>query len=359
MFEKYTEEYLTEQARKMGQELGVDTRQGSVFMDACAGHVLRTAKFYEDLRTAFRMFSDESCTGEVLEEKASQRQIYRKQATPAIYEAVFEGAEACEMSGNRFMADGYYFTLVPYANGYYLQAELCGSEANYIPPGRMLVPVRNTAGLLSAAVGELYEAGTECETDDSLRRRYQDAISFSAENGNKQQFKSWCEEYAGIGRAVITPLGRGENTVAALLISSEGAAPANVLVEQIQEEIDPASEGLGEGKAPIGCHFYAAAVKEHVLNISFHAEISAGYTSGAAVEHVGRKLSAYFKELALNTPDGEQMLIQYVKVVGILADVPAVKDFSGLKINGRDENIVIAEGSVGILGEVDINGSIP
>ena len=76
MFEEYTEEYLMSQAREMGQTLGVDTRQGSVYMDACTGHVMRVAKFYEDLRMAFSMFSDESCVGTVLDQKRTQRIIH-------------------------------------------------------------------------------------------------------------------------------------------------------------------------------------------------------------------------------------------------------------------------------------------
>ena len=352
MFEKYTEEYLMEQAKQMGQSLGVDTRQGSIYMDACTGHILRVAKFYEDLRMAFQMFSDETCTGEVLEEKAAQRQIYRKQATPSFYEGIFQGVEASAMVGERFLADGHYFTLVSYDNGYYLQAEKPGSETNDIQPGQMLIPMKNTAGLLAATLGELYLAGNDKESDESLRQRYQDAVAFSAENGNRQQYKSWCEEYEGIGRAVITPLGKGEHTVTALLISADGRAASDALTGRIQEEIDPGSQGLGEGKAPIGCHFYALAAKEQTLNVSFHAQISAGYTSESAIEEAKKRLNGYLKEVALHTPNEEEMFVQYVKIVAILADITAIKDFSELTINGSEGNVKINAGYVGVLGEV-------
>ena len=46
MFEQFTEDYFMEQAREMGDALGVDTREGSVYMDAAAGHCLRAAKFF-------------------------------------------------------------------------------------------------------------------------------------------------------------------------------------------------------------------------------------------------------------------------------------------------------------------------
>lgn len=358
MFEEYTQEYLLEQAEKMGKELGVDTRQGSVYFDACMGHILRVAKFYEDLRMAFQMFSDESCSGEVLEEKAAQRSVYRKQATPSYYEGVFEGVPVSELVGDRFLVNGYYFTLVAYQEGYYLQAQTVGSETNQIPSGQPLIPMKNTIGLISATIGERYQAGTDTEGDESLRQRYQKAMALPAENGNKQQYKKWCEAYEGIGKAIILPLEKGENTVVALLISSEGRRVTDALKKQIQEEIDPEAAGLGEGKAPIGCHFYAQSVEEREIHISFMAELSVGYTKEAAITCTKKELSAYLKQLALDTPENQEIIIPYVKVVGILANIPAIWDFSDLKLNGVSENITIAVGSVGVLGEVELHGSV-
>lgn len=358
MFEEYTQECLLEQAKEMGKELGVDTRQGSVYLDACMGHILRVAKFYEDLRMAFRMFSDESCSGAVLEEKAAQRRIYRKQATPSYYKGVFEGVAVSELVGDRFLAAGYYFTLIIYEKEYYLRAEIAGSETNQIPLGQPLIPVKNTIGLISATIGERYQAGTDREGDESLRQRYQEAMALPAENGNKQQYKNWCEAYEGIGKAIILPLEKGENTVVALLISSEGGKVTDALKEQIQEEIDPKSKGLGEGKAPIGCHFFAESVKEIEIHISFTAKLSVGYPKEAAIALAKKELSAYLKNLALNTSENEKIIIQYVKVIGIMANIPAIQDFSDLKLNGVSENIVIAIGSVGVLGEVELHGSV-
>jgi hypothetical protein len=34
VFEEFTEDYFMDQARALGEEYGVDTRQGSLFMDA-------------------------------------------------------------------------------------------------------------------------------------------------------------------------------------------------------------------------------------------------------------------------------------------------------------------------------------
>lgn len=60
MFEEFTEDYFMDQARALGEEYGVDTRQGSLFMDAATGHCIRIAKFMNDLSIAFEMLGKES-----------------------------------------------------------------------------------------------------------------------------------------------------------------------------------------------------------------------------------------------------------------------------------------------------------
>ena len=78
MFEEFTEDYFMDQARALGEEYGVDTRQGSLFMDAATGHCIRIAKFMNDLSTAFEMLAVDTCTGDVLTEKAAQDGITDK-----------------------------------------------------------------------------------------------------------------------------------------------------------------------------------------------------------------------------------------------------------------------------------------
>jgi len=91
VFEEFTEDYFMDQARALGEEYGVDTRQGSLFMDAATGHCIRIAKFMNDLSTAFEMLAVDTCIGDVLTEKAAQDGIYRQSATPSYYEVSFTG----------------------------------------------------------------------------------------------------------------------------------------------------------------------------------------------------------------------------------------------------------------------------
>ena len=344
-----------EQAREMGDALGVDTREGSIYMDAAAGHCIRAAKFYEDLRSVFDLLFADSCTGDVLDEWAAQKQVYRKAATSSYYVPVFDGAAPADLVGNRFMAGGYYFVVVQDGEDFYLQSEITGTQTNYLLKGERLIPVRNTIGLKSATLGEMYAAGTNQESDEDLRQRWKEALSEPAENWNKQQYKTSCESYDGVGRAIITPLAYGPCTVKALIISSEGTAPPDSLIEQIQEEMDPGSEGVGMGKVLLGCKFYAVAAGQEAVNISFDVVIASGYSADSTKEAVRQELIRYMKDIALDTPDEEDMVAQYMKVIGILANTAGIKDLANLTLNGLAENVSIGADNVPVLGELTMN----
>lgn len=355
MFDQYTEEYFMEQAREMGDKLGVDTREGSIYMDAAAGHCIRTAKFYEDLRSVFNLLFKDTCTGDVLDEWASMNQIYRKSATPSYYIPVFGGVAPADLVGDRFMAGGYYFVLVQDGEDFYLQSEIKGTQTNYLLKGERLIPVRNTMGLKSATLGEMYAAGTDQESDEDLRHRWKESLSEPVENWNKQQYKASCESYDGVGRAIIIPLAYGPCTVKALIISSEGTAPPDSLIEQIQEEMDPGSEGVGMGKVLLGCKFYAVAVEQDTVSVSFDVVMASGYSLDSTKEKVRQELINYMKDIALNTPDKEDMVVKYMKVIGILANTDGIKDLGDLTLNGVSENISISADNVPVLGELIMN----
>lgn len=324
-------------------------------MDAAAGHCIRAAKFYEDLRSVFDFLFADSCTGDVLDEWAAQKQVYRKAATPSYYVPIFDGVAPSDLVGDRFMAGGYYFVVVQDGKDFYLRSEVVGTKTNYLLKGERLIPVRNTMGLKSAVLGDMYAAGTDQERDEDLRKRWEDALAEPAENWNEQQYKNCCESYDGIGRAIIFPLAYGPCTVKALIISSEGTAPPDSLIEEIQEEMDPGSEGLGRGKVILGCKFYAEAAGHEAVNISFDVAIASGYPLESTKEAVRQELIRYMKDIALNTPDEENMVVQYMKVIGILANTAGIKDLANLMLNGLDENVIIEADNVPVLGELTMN----
>ena len=64
------------------------------------------------------------------------------------------------------------------------------------------------------------------------------------------------------------------------------------------------------------------------------------------------------KNIALDTLDEEDMVAQYMKVIGILANTAGIKDLANLTLNGLAENVRISKDNVPILGELTMNEAV-
>lgn len=368
MFESYTYEQLLRDVLENAPE-GVDTRQGSIFYDAVSGILYKIAKLYTDLDLVFSLTQIDTATGEYLDMKSSEYGITRHSATSAMYHVEFDGI--VPDNGERFFTDGMYFVLKETDNGVmYLEAETPGASGNNIYSGTPAVPVNNIQWLISATFGEIMEYGADEENDNSLRLRLREKISSPTENGNKQHYKTWCESYDGVGRARITPLWNGPNTVKAVLISPLGLPCSESVVERVQEYIDPTTkgyttvvdgktykvgDGLGEGTANLGAHFTATAADETIINIEFDAELATGATADNAKNETAKALEEYMRKLVLETTNASDIVIRLSAVGALISGLTSVLDYSDLKINGDTENIVPGEDNVPIVGEVTVN----
>ena len=149
MFEEFTEEYFLKQAKSFGDELGVDTRTGSVYMDMAAGHCIRAAFFFANLSELFNMLALDTCYADVLDDKAEEWGLTRHPASAAIFNATFEGTQPEE--GDRFFAEDseYYFSVVKDEDDgtLRLESETEGAEVNTLSAGTEVVPVDDIDGL--------------------------------------------------------------------------------------------------------------------------------------------------------------------------------------------------------------------
>lgn len=354
MFESNTYENLLENVLNNAPD-DIDTRPGSIFYDAVSGILIKIAKFYTDLELIFSLSQINTATGEYLDTKASEYGVVRHEAAKAKYKAFFSGTISEE--NERFFYRGLYFKLKKNETGYYFEAEEAGTEYNNIEVGTAAVPVDTISGLEAAGFGTIIEYGTIPEDDESLRRRLKDKISGTGENGNKQHYKIWCESIDGVGKAKIFPLWNGPNTVKAVLIDLNGL-PCNVdIVNEVQQYIDPNSLGLGEGAAPIGAHFTAAAALEESINISVDVELAEGCDINSAVKSMRTAISDYLKTLVMNSSDSEEITIKVSEIGAAIVNIPEITDYQNLEIFGTSpsatSNIVIDPLSVPVLMNLD------
>lgn len=368
MFEEYTEEYFLEQARLKGQELNIDTRQGSLYMDAATGHCIRAAKFMADLSQAFDMLAVDTCGGSILTEKAAQDNVIRQPATPSYWHINMDGT--IPDTGTRMFVDSYYFELIYDNEQYLLKSEELGTKTNNLQEGSNVMPVYNVDGLKSCTLGSLYMPGTAAESDKSLRERWQLKKSGPSQNGNKNQYQTWCESITGVGRAHIIPLYGGENTVAAVIYSTTGEIPSKTILEAVQEYIDPIvrgygvnidgksyifGDGLGDGVGNLGAHFLAMQPIEVDINVTFEGDLKSGYNKTQAQNLIIIAIKEYLKKLVL---EGEESVVIKVSAIGsIISSCEAINDYApaSLKLNGGTANITIGNMSAPIVKGVVID----
>jgi len=368
---------------------GIDLRQGSIFYDAVAAAALKIAQFYADVNTLFDLVFITTSTGEYLERRGQEFNVWRNPATPALYEYFYTGSRTPEI-GERFFQDGLFFILRQNTNIWphpYLEAETPGTASNNIELGSKATPIINMPAPSTSTFGVLIEPGADTESDDNYRRRIMEKIAGPAENGNRQHYKTWSESIAGVGRARIIPLFAGPNTVMAVIIDTEGMPASQTVIDRVQEYIDPVSNGLmvtfgpdgevtegpavapegdiitvgnglGDGVANIGAHFAAVAPSPVVVNLEFDAELALGADEAKIIEEATAAIDRHLRDINLNTPERATMVVRVSVLSAILHNQDGLVDYTNLTLNGSGGNIVLTDRQVAVMGEVKINAHI-
>lgn len=355
--EEIDEDFLRDQCIEMGMDLEVDTRQGSIYRDAAEGHIIRSAKFFDDLRQVAEIISLSTCTGVVLDEKLHERGLERNppQDTPAHYYCLFNGATP--EVGDLLTCEELEFVVESVGDRVIIVSVDTGTGMNSLPQGAAVIPEIDVDGLISCTLQEIAIPALDAESDDSARQRLINRVSGPDENGNASQIRSWCESVEGVGSARIIPRWDGPTTVKAVIISTSGTAPSAALVENVQDYIDPDASGMGEGKAAIGQFVTVVAVEELDIDISVDIVKRAEATYSGIADELKEAMTAYLKGLALER-DADDSTVYFAKVSAIITELDDVIDHSNLKVNGGTANITFTATKIPVLGEVTINGNI-
>lgn len=356
--EEITEEYLVEMCEEMGQELEVDTRQGSLYRDASAGHIVRIAKFFDNLRSISKIISLNTCTGEILDEYMKMRGLVRNplKATPAKYHVNFTGTTP--PVGSVMTCAGHFFSLKKEEEELILVSEELGTDMNNLLEGELVIPETDVDGLISATLGKIAIPALNIESDDSARRRLHNRMSGPDENGNKSHIRTWCESVEGVGRARVIPLWKGDNTVAAVIISKDGDVPTKEIIDNVQGYLDPGATGMGEGMATIGQFFTALSAQPVEINVSVTVTKSSSTSYSEIQESFKRELTEYLKSIATIGEFSEDVKVRYNRVGAILSNMETVVDYENLLVNEGTENVSFNIYQIPVIGEVTVNGDI-
>lgn len=307
---------------------GFDTREGSVIYDAIAPAAAELAQMYIELGNTIDLGFVGTSAGTYLDRLVGEFGMTRIAATKAIVKGTFNLNTI--PVGSRFSYEKINYKAISKISNknYRLECETAGTDGN-IDSGR-LIPIDYIEGLTSASITELLIPARDTETDDELKERYFATIKGGAQDGNIAQYEKWCMEYPGIGRFRIYPLGNGANTVKIAILNENNDRATDALKNAFQNYLDPGSEGLGNGVAPIGAAVSVVLAPRTTVSVYVTVTLADGYESDSVKAVVKATVEQYYRDISL-----VKYVVSYFEMGSRILACEGVAELQTLYIGGN------------------------
>lgn len=331
-----------------------DKSAGYIVYDLLKAFAIVMSDYDNEFERLKTLYDVDKLTGALLDTYVYQRKgIERNKATHAIGLLLVVGNGTIN-KGDLFETDsGIQFqateTKVISGSGTVAIAAILAGEIGNVGANQITQMPVTLSGITSVTNPAPTYDGFAAESDESLRERYYLAVRTPATSGNVNHYKQWATSVAGVGGVKVYPLSRGDNTVTLVIIDQNKQPASAALVAAVQDYIDPNSEGLGYGQAPIGAFCYVESAVALSVNISVTISKDSNYTDAQVHDLVVRALTDYLKSIAF-----ESDYVSYAAVGNVIYNCEGVMDYSNLKINGTTNNVNIGDKQIAVLGGVTI-----
>ncbi|GLB31015.1 phage tail protein [Lacrimispora amygdalina] len=359
----------------------IDKREGSMIQTALGPESWYLEGLYLDLNSVQKNAYAETAGGIFLDMLVAERGIERKTATYAVKKGVFNrevsvGSRFSALTGSGYLTYRIMEFIAQTDAGYMykMRCETAGEIGNNYTG--QLIAIDYVTGLTSAELTDLLSAGTEEETDDSLRERYLATFDVASFGGNIASYRNAILAIDGVGAVQIYPAWQGGGTVLCSILNGNLKPAGSELINIVQNTICPPENGEtepsanGYGMAPIGAVVTIGTGTELVLNISLTVQFLASVQNGetAYKSQIEEKIEAYLETVRqswgamLKSQKIEYAVTIYVsRIIYAILDIPEIVNVTDVTINGSASDVVCVENSsmqqVPVLGTVTINGS--
>ncbi|WP_141500976.1 baseplate J/gp47 family protein [Paenibacillus luteus] len=324
----------------------LDKRQGAPTYDLLSPAAIELALAWIELDNVLNFGFVDTTYGAYLDSAASEYGITRKAATKSIGALTFSGANGTVIPvGTRAATSGgepvYFVTTTAgtIAGGSITvaaEASEAGASGN-VGISAVNTVVGNLVGIVTVNNAFNFVAGSDSETDDALRARVLDRAQRPATSGNAAQYRQWALEVAGISDAKVYPIWAGAGTVKVVLLDADKRAPSTAVVN--------ATAAYIESARPIGAIVTVVGATEVAINVSVSVTLGPGATLPGVKAEIEAGIRAYLKTLAFT-----DATVRFVQIANVILGVTGVVDYAALTVNGGTANVVIADGSVAVLG---------
>ncbi|MCL2547897.1 MAG: baseplate J/gp47 family protein [Symbiobacteriaceae bacterium] len=336
----------------------VDKRIASIIYDTLAPAAEQLASAYISLRDVYRDTYAKTARNEYLELRVGEIGIFREDATPAIREGRFTGADGLPFAiplASRFSAIGEvqtFATVAQIAAGVYrMQAEQPGAAGNdYLG---QLLPITHIPGLQTAELGDILIAGSDAESDDHLLARYIERLRVQPFAGNITAYREFVGSLPGVGGVQVYPVWDGGGTVKCSIIGSDLLPASEYLVAEMQDAVDPEPQGSGTGLAPIDHVVTIQAAQALPVIVKATVTIAAGYELEQLYPLIVTALEDYFVEIRRTwdkpPPRGSLEYISWIfrsRVNSQFFSVPGILNVEELTLNDDELDIRLQQNAI-------------
>lgn len=316
----------------------LDTREGSMLFNALAPAAMELAIMYDELDNVLNESFIETASREYILRACTQMGIDTSEfdATYGTHKAHFNVEVPI---GSRWNCNEMYnYTVIeqlPNEDGFYtyeLRCETAGTAPNAVTG--TLTPIDFASPLLSVSelVGYLI-LGEDEFTDDKIVKFYLDFVNDSITDGNVAQYEYWCETFDGIGNYKVIPLWNGVNTVKVSILDANNDLAGSELIDDFQDYLDPDTEGMGNGVAPIGAFVTVGTATKKNISVSANVKLKDGYSDTSVITTA---IQNYFKSIAY-----KDNKVGLYTIGAVILNVEGVDYITTLKLNNATSDIAL------------------
>lgn len=351
MYEDQTyEEILTRSLDRVATD--VDKREGSLIMNAIAPVSAEHANIFTQMEWILQNMQADTASREYLVKRCKERGLLPYEATKAVLKGKFNMEIPLKSRFNLNELNYKAIAFIESADGFFyyqMECETAGTQGN-----KFFGELSSIEYLDKDLTGELVDLlipAEDTEETEALRSRYFNSFNNEAFGGNKQDYIEKVHTLEGVGGVIVIPVWAGGGTVKLIITDSDYNKASDVLVQTVQNDIDPTPQGTGEGIAPIGHTVTVVSAVEVPINITCRLTFLEGFSWGMIQNHAIEAVEAYLLEMRKAWERGN-LVVRISQVENRLLNLDGVLDIAGTTINGVADNLILAVDELPVFGGV-------
>ena len=216
-----------------------------------------------------------------------------------------------------------------------------------------LIPISEIQGLTYCELTDVLIPAEDSEDTEVFRQRYFEFSNSKSFGGNIPEYKEKVNNIDGVGGVKVIRAWNGGGTVKLVIINSDYNTASTVLVDNVQNIVDPTqSKGEGVGTAPIGHVVTVESVTAEDIYINTNITFNGGWNYTNSKEYLEETINDYFLELCKDWENTENLIIRISQIESRLLDLECVIDVGDTTINGKTSNFKLDSYTIPTLGEI-------